>query len=74
METDDLVRMVNQIARFFEPYPEDEAVRGIAEHLQRFWEPRMRTQLQEIVTAGGAGLCPLALAGARASNALPADQ
>jgi formate dehydrogenase subunit delta len=58
--------MVNQIAAFFEPYPEDEAVRGIAEHLEKFWEPRMRGQLAEIVANGGAGLSPLGLAGAKA--------
>ena len=68
MEAEELIRMVNQIAAFFEPYPETEAVHGIAEHIEKFWEPRMRRQLNEIVAAGGGGLSPLALAGCRFLN------
>jgi formate dehydrogenase subunit delta len=45
MSADDLVRIANQIARFFEPYPEVEAVDGIAEHLEKFWAPSMRKEL-----------------------------
>ncbi len=66
MEADELIRMVNQIAAFFEPYPEDEAIRGIAEHIEQFWEARMRAQLAAIVAGGGEGLSPLGLAGATA--------
>ena len=33
MQADDLVRMANQIAQFFTPYPTDEAVAGVEEHL-----------------------------------------
>jgi formate dehydrogenase subunit delta len=40
--------MANQIAQFFEPYPEEEAVAGVADHLQRFWEPGMRAELLAI--------------------------
>lgn len=45
MQLDDLVRMVNQICDFFDAYPEDEAVIGVKEHLQKFWDPSMRAQL-----------------------------
>ena len=45
MQHDDLVRMVNQICDFFDAYPEDEAVAGVKEHLQKFWDPSMRAQL-----------------------------
>lgn len=45
MDPDELVRMANQIARFHAAYPRDVAVRGIAEHLERFWPPEMRAQL-----------------------------
>ncbi len=45
MQQDDLVRMVNQIADFFDAYPEAEAVSGVIEHLRKFWDPAMRRQL-----------------------------
>ena len=36
-------------------------VAAIANHLDKFWEPRMRTKFFEIVDAGGTGLRPLVL-------------
>ncbi len=45
MQHDDLVRMINQICEFFAAYPPDEAVAGVEEHLRKFWDPSMRTQL-----------------------------
>ena len=65
MDDNDTVRMVNQIADFFRPYPKDEAVAGIAEHIRAFWEPRMRAKRAEALAAGGAGLSELAVCGAR---------
>jgi formate dehydrogenase subunit delta len=58
---DKLVRMANQIATFFKSKPHDEGVAGVAEHINKFWEPRMRRQFFEIVDAGGDGLMPLAM-------------
>lgn len=43
--SEDLVRMANQIAAFFAPYPRDEAVAGIAGHIASFWTPAMRARL-----------------------------
>ena len=40
-ETDKLTMMANQIAQFFRSYPHDEAVAGIASHIEAFWTPRM---------------------------------
>ena len=57
-----LVTMANQIAAFYKPYPEDEAVKSTYEHLIQFWEPRMRIKMIAHVQAGGAGLDPIALA------------
>ncbi len=37
--------MANQIAQFFAPYPEPEAIAGIRDHLARFWDPAMRREL-----------------------------
>lgn len=48
MPSDDLVRMANQIAQFFSPYPEADAVDGIREHLEKFWTPSMRKELVAI--------------------------
>lgn len=64
METRDMVRMANQIAAFFTPYPEQEAIDGIAEHLTKFWDPRMRSMYFDHVASGGAGFLPLVLAAA----------
>ncbi len=58
---DKLVRMANQIADFFRPYPEEKAVAGVQEHLRAFWTKRMRTELADYAAAGGAGLHPQVL-------------
>ena len=50
------IRMANQIGAFFKSYPHDEAVKEIADHLNRFWEPRMRAAFFRHMAAGGAGL------------------
>jgi len=56
-----MVHTANQIALFFASYPHDEAVAGVTDHLQKFWEPRMRKQIIEYVAHGGGGLHELAL-------------
>ncbi|MES0867814.1 formate dehydrogenase subunit delta [Pseudovibrio sp. SCP19] len=59
MAPEKLTYMANQIASFFKHKPHDEAVEGIANHINDFWEPRMRLQLFDIVRDGGEGLNPL---------------
>lgn len=61
MKQQDMVRMANQMADFFRPYGEAEAIDGIADHLRKFWDPRMRRQLLAHAQAGGEGLQPLVL-------------
>ena len=39
---DKMVMMANQIAQFFKAYPHDQAVAGIAHHIEAFWTPKMR--------------------------------
>ena len=56
MSPDKLVYMANQIGKFFQSQGADAAVRGIAEHLRKFWDPRMRSAIVSHVEAGGAGL------------------
>ncbi len=57
MDADNLVRMANRIGDFFEAMPErPEALEGIATHLKKFWDPRMRREFVALVDAGeGAG-------------------
>jgi formate dehydrogenase subunit delta len=48
MDNGNLIRMVNRIGAFFAAMPDrEEALRDIAMHVRRFWEPRMRSQLFE---------------------------
>jgi len=68
MEEANMVHMANQIALFFASYPRDEAVASVTDHLQRFWEPRMRKQIIEYVTRGGGGLHELALEAVKRLN------
>ena len=62
MKVEHLVHMANQIADFFAAYPHDEAVTGVADHLKKFWDPRMRIALIAHAKSGGAGLHDLAMA------------
>lgn len=57
--------MANQIAQFFASYPHEEAVAGVADHIQKFWEKRMRQQLNDYIATGGGGLNELALEAAK---------
>jgi formate dehydrogenase subunit delta len=54
-----LVRMANQIAAFFRSKPHEEGVAGVAEHINKFWEPRMRRQFFEMIDSGREGFQPL---------------
>ncbi|MGQ3214708.1 MAG: formate dehydrogenase subunit delta [Shinella sp.] len=61
-EGNKLVRMANQIATFFHSQPASEGPNGVATHINKFWEPRMRRQLFDIVdNHGGEGLDSLVL-------------
>ena len=59
MKPDRLVYMANQIGKFFEAQRADEVVPGIANHIKKFWDPRMRTTILAHFDAGGAGLDPV---------------
>lgn len=39
-----LVRMANQMADYFKAFPASEAAPGIADHIRKFWTPKMRAQ------------------------------
>lgn len=59
-----IVRMANQIATFFRSKTREEGLAGLAEHINKFWEPRMRRHLFQVLDAGGPGLDELVLAAA----------
>ena len=63
MDTAELTRMANQMADYFAAY----------DHIEKFWDPRMRRGLLDHVRAGGAGLDPLVVE-ASARLTLPADR
>jgi formate dehydrogenase subunit delta len=55
---DRLVYMANQIGKFFQSQGHDKQVTGVAEHIHKFWDPRMRKGIFAHLDAGGAGLDP----------------
>ncbi len=63
MNVQKLVKMVNEIASFFEAEPDrDVAMEGVAGHIKRFWDPRMRREIVRFVEEqGGEGLKEMAL-------------
>ena len=66
MNLESLLRMANDIADYFASEPDRAlAIDGIATHIRRYWEPRMRRQISAHVEAGGQGLGDLALAAIR---------
>lgn len=61
MSPDKHVYMANQIATFFKTMPQGNAAESVADHINKFWEPRMRARLFDIIDAGGDGLDPLVM-------------
>jgi formate dehydrogenase subunit delta len=54
-----LIRMANQIGTFFLSQPKNTQIEGISQHINKFWEPRMRQQLFVHIDNGGDGLLPI---------------
>src|ERR1700751_3906125 len=63
MNIDLLIKMTNEIGEFFagaDSKDPEAAARDVANHLKRYWDPRMRGQmLQYYEERGGAGLTEL---------------
>jgi formate dehydrogenase subunit delta len=60
MSLEKLVYMANQISKFFDSQGREQAVAGTADHIEKFWDPRMRAAIKAHLEAGGAGLDPVA--------------
>lgn len=57
-----LVKMANQIARNLAARGEQRAIMATADHIAKFWNPRMRSGIAGHLAAGGEGLDPIARA------------
>jgi formate dehydrogenase subunit delta len=71
MSPDKLVYMANQIGKFFASQGTAAAVAGTAEHIKKFWDPRMRHAIFQHLDAGGQGLDPVARKAVEALRRLP---
>jgi formate dehydrogenase subunit delta len=62
MDVQHLVTMANDITNFFASDPDpDAAVEQVANHLKKFWEPRMREAIRRYVSQGGEGMSSIAI-------------
>ncbi len=55
---DSLIQMANQIGSFFKSQGPGKVTPGVADHIKKFWDPRMRSKIFAHLDAGGAGLEP----------------
>jgi len=67
MDVNHLVKQANGIGDFFESEPDKaKAVKGVADHIRSFWEPRMRKQIfAHLDQASGAGLKDIVISALR---------
>ena len=68
MDIQQLIKMANNIASFFEAEPDRaKGAKAVADHLKNFWDPRMRREILRYVDEqGGEGLRDIALEALRA--------
>lgn len=57
---DKLVYSANQIATAFRSQQPDRPAEATAEHIRKFWDPRMRSIIADHFRAGGEGLGDIA--------------
>jgi len=65
-----MVEQANQIAVHFAGLPREEAIAGVLDHIQRFWDRRMKDHLRDYVAKDGDGLHELV---AEAVKRMPID-
>ncbi len=68
MSDSKIIHMANQIATFFHSKPEEDGVQGIAEHINKYWERRMRAELFDLIEKDEAALDPWVLKAASSIN------
>jgi formate dehydrogenase subunit delta len=65
VDTLPVVRLANDIAANFRHLPPDEAAADVANHIRRFWDPRMRAALLELADHQQVDLDPGVIAAVR---------
>jgi formate dehydrogenase subunit delta len=58
------LRMVNDIIVNLQYLPAEQAATAVADHVKRFWDPRMKRRLIELVAAETESLDPVVVAAA----------
>jgi formate dehydrogenase subunit delta len=58
------IRMINSIAAHFGYLRAEQAAAAVAEHVRRFWDPRMKRRLLMLVSSDTRDLDPVAVAAA----------
>lgn len=68
MSENKIIYMANQIATFFHSKPEPQGVAGIAEHINKFWESRMRREFFNELETNEAAFDPWVIKAASSVN------
>ena len=58
------IRLINKIVVHFCYLPTEQAAAEVASHVRRFWDPRMKRRLFELVDSQTTGFEPVAVAAA----------
>ena len=58
------IRLINKVVVHFGYLPAEQAVTEVADHVRKFWDPRMKRRLFELVDSEASDLEPVALAAA----------
>lgn len=58
------VSLINKVVVHFGYLPTEQAVSAVADHVRKFWDPRMKRRLFELVDSEADDLEPVALAAA----------
>jgi len=58
------VRLINQVVIHFGYLPTDQAASEVANHVGKFWDPRMKRRLFDLVDSAAGVFEPVALAAA----------
>ena len=69
MRPEKLVMMANQIGTYFASQKGEDAVAGIADHIKKFWDPRMRDEILAPCTIRGRRLAARGAARYRTARA-----
>jgi formate dehydrogenase subunit delta len=72
MSPEKMIHMANQIASFFDSKPHAEGVMGVSDHINAYWEPRMRQQFFALMQSQADDFRPLVREAASGVRPVPA--